>query len=50
MGTQAIWMVDRKGLITHSRGDELPSHKKMFARKDGPNIKVTEPSLNGPTA
>ncbi len=40
---QAIWMVDRKGLITNSRGDELPSHKKMFARKDGPNIKVTDP-------
>ena len=36
-------MVDRKGLITNSRGDELPSHKKMFARKDGPNIKVTDP-------
>ncbi len=39
---QAIWMVDTKGLITTSRGDELPSHKKLFARKDGPNIKVTQ--------
>ena len=37
-------MVDTKGLITNSRGDELPSHKKMFARKDGPNIKVTDSS------
>ena len=40
-GMQAIWMVDTKGLITMSRGDELPAHKKFFARQDGPNIKVT---------
>ena len=37
---QAIWMVDTKGLITTSRGDELPEHKKLFARDDTPNMKA----------
>ena len=46
ISVQAIWMVDTKGLITTSRGDELPSHKKLFARKDGPNIKVINPLLD----
>ena len=37
---QAIYMVDSKGLITTSRGDKLPSHKKMMARSDDtPNMK-----------
>ena len=37
---QAIWMVDTKGLITKSRGDELPEHKKLFARDDTPDMKA----------
>ena len=33
-------MVDSKGLITTSRGDKLPSHKKQMARSDDtPNMK-----------
>ena len=40
MGAQAIYMVDSKGLITTSRGDKLPSHKKQMARSDDtPNMK-----------
>ena len=36
----AIFMVDSKGLITTTRGDELPSHKVAFARTDGtPDMK-----------
>ena len=39
-GAQAIYMVDSKGLITTSRGDKLPSHKKQMARSDDtPNMK-----------
>jgi len=37
---QAIFMVDSKGLITTSRGDKLPDHKKQMARSDDtPNMK-----------
>ena len=37
---QAMYMVDRKGLITTTRGDELPEHKKAAARSDGtPDMK-----------
>jgi malic enzyme len=32
---KAIYMVDSKGLITTTRGDELPSHKQSLARTDG---------------
>ena len=33
-------MVDSKGLITTSRGDKLPAHKKQMARSDDtPNLK-----------
>ena len=33
-------MVDSKGLITTSRGDKLPDHKKQMARSDDtPNMK-----------
>lgn len=33
-------MVDSKGLVTTSRGDELPAHKKIYARTDGtPDMK-----------
>jgi malic enzyme len=33
-------MVDSKGLITISRGDKLPDHKKSMARADDtPNMK-----------
>eukprot|EP00891_Asterochloris_glomerata_P000944 jgi/Astpho2/944/Aster-00780 len=36
-----IYMVDSKGLVTTSRGDELPEHKKLMARSDEetPNMK-----------
>ncbi|KAK9812749.1 hypothetical protein WJX72_002964 [[Myrmecia] bisecta] len=35
-----IYMVDSKGLVTTSRGDELPEHKQVVARRDDvPNIK-----------
>lgn len=35
-----IWMVDSHGLITTTRGDKLPEHKKPFARTDGtPDMK-----------
>ncbi|PRW33894.1 NADP-dependent malate dehydrogenase [Chlorella sorokiniana] len=35
-----IYMVDSKGLITFTRGDTLPDHKKHFARDDGtPDMK-----------
>jgi Malic enzyme, NAD binding domain len=34
-------MVDTKGLITDTRGDVLPEHKKAVSRKDGtPNLKA----------
>ena len=38
---QRIYMVDSKGLVTTSRGDELPEHKKLMARsdKETPNMK-----------
>lgn len=37
---QHIYMVDSKGLVTTTRGDELPAHKKIMARKDGtPDMK-----------
>ena len=37
---QHIYMCDSKGLVTTSRGDELPAHKKIMARKDDtPNMK-----------
>jgi malate dehydrogenase (oxaloacetate-decarboxylating)(NADP+) len=29
-----FWLVDRKGLVTSDRGDELSEQKKYFARKD----------------
>jgi len=29
-----FWFVDTKGLITFDRGDKLPTHKIIFARKD----------------
>ena len=29
-----FWLMDRKGLITSDRGDELPEHKKYFSRHD----------------
>jgi malate dehydrogenase (oxaloacetate-decarboxylating)(NADP+) len=29
-----FWLVDRKGLVTSDRGDELPEHKVYFARHD----------------
>lgn len=29
-----FWLVDRHGLVTHDRGDELPDHKQHFARHD----------------
>lgn len=33
-------MVDSKGLITDTRGDELPEHKQEMARRDGvPDMK-----------
>lgn len=33
-------MVDSKGLITTTRGDKLPEHKKAMARSDDvPNMK-----------
>lgn len=38
---QAIYLVDTKGLITNTRGDDLPDHKKFFMREDGtPDMKV----------
>jgi len=37
---RAIYMVDSKGLITNTRGDELPRHKQPLARTDGaPDMK-----------
>ena len=37
---QHIYMVDSKGLVTTTRGDELPAHKKIMARTDGtPDMK-----------
>jgi malate dehydrogenase (oxaloacetate-decarboxylating)(NADP+) len=29
-----FWLVDTKGLVTRDRGDNLPAHKKYFARTD----------------
>jgi malate dehydrogenase (oxaloacetate-decarboxylating)(NADP+) len=29
-----FWLVDRKGLVTDDRGDELPEHKQYFSRHD----------------
>jgi malate dehydrogenase (oxaloacetate-decarboxylating)(NADP+) len=29
-----FWLVDRKGLVTSDRGDELPEHKEYFSRHD----------------
>ena len=37
---QHIYMCDSKGLVTTSRGDELPKHKQVMARRDDtPNMK-----------
>lgn len=37
---KAIYLVDTKGLITNTRGDDLPEHKKFFMRDDGtPDMK-----------
>lgn len=38
---QHIYMCDSKGLVTTTRGDELPKHKQLMARKDKdcPNMK-----------
>lgn len=37
---RAVFMADSKGLVTNTRGDELPEHKKLFARDDGtPDMK-----------
>lgn len=37
---QHIYMIDSKGLVTTTRGDELPEHKKIMARRDGtPDMK-----------
>ena len=37
---QHIYMCDSKGLVTTSRGDKLPDHKMIMARKDDtPNMK-----------
>lgn len=37
---KAIYLMDSKGLITNTRGDELPDHKKHFSRDDGiPDMK-----------
>ncbi|KAK2079325.1 hypothetical protein QBZ16_003016 [Prototheca wickerhamii] len=37
---RGIYMVDSKGLITNSRGDALPEHKRAMARSDDvPNLK-----------
>ena len=30
-----IYMMDSKGLVTTTRGDELAAHKKLFARSHG---------------
>lgn len=38
---QRIYMVDTKGLITSTRGDTLPEHKRSVARNDGgPELRV----------
>ncbi|GAM91168.1 hypothetical protein ANO11243_092150 [Dothideomycetidae sp. 11243] len=29
-----FWLVDRQGLVTLDRGDDLPDHKRYFARSD----------------
>lgn len=35
-----IYMIDSKGLVTTTRGDKLPEHKTIMARKDGtPDMK-----------
>ena len=40
-GLQAVFLVDTKGLITESRGDDKPEHKKVFMRTDDtPDMKV----------
>lgn len=38
---QHIYMCDSKGLVTTTRGDELPKHKQVMARRDEdtPNMK-----------
>lgn len=38
-----FWLVDRRGLVTGDRGDELPDHKQYFARHD--NQQQQFPSL-----
>lgn len=36
-----MFLVDTKGLITESRGDDKPEHKKVFMRTDDtPDMKV----------
>ena len=36
-------MTDSKGLVTESRGDELPAHKQLVARRDDtPNMKTLD--------
>lgn len=34
----AIYLVDSKGLVTTTRGDELPEHKKVFARVESEKL------------
>ena len=37
---QRIYMIDSKGLVTTTRGDELPAHRKIFACSNGtPDMK-----------
>ena len=39
---QQIWMMDSKGVVYNERGDELPKHKKVVARTDGPDVPHTK--------
>ena len=35
-------MMDSKGVVYKQRGDELPPHKKVVARENGPDIPHTK--------